>query len=389
MLAGGGDLNAHRALAATVATVEVLRAAVDVGCVDLAGDLGDGLRKAGDLEGAAEAYQTAITAGHEYARRGLVKVLDDRQVEAGCEGGSVPGWVLRDLFAHGHAELASGLLSDMLDRGKRSDLADEAGLVDDLEMARRLDLIERLAATGLSAARVKVDRQRVKATDDLDALIVEGVPGAREERAKRLLAAGDEPGLRTLAADGDRPARRQLAELLIARGRPADGARLLRDLLHSDGGSSIAAALDIGPRLVSVLVELGDEKTLRQLTDDGVSGVRRPLADYWLDREDADQLRRLAVSPDGYLRRRLVTLLERQGRYEEVEEMAEHSNAAHKAASRRRVTDADLPNLLQLVVLGEHGADRAVRKLIETQPDRAELRDLARYGLRPDGTIAT
>jgi hypothetical protein len=297
--------------------------------------------------------------------------------------------VLRKLFAYGHAELAGNLLSEAINLDERVDVLDGLWLIDDLVSAGRPDLIERLAALGLPAARIQLDKQRVAAADDLDTLADEGVPGAQEERAKRLLAAADETRLRELAAGGDRPAQRQLAELMIGQGRPEDGVQLLHDLLRRDGGGRLDAATDIGPRLVEVLVELGDEEALRDLTDEGLFGVQQPLADYWFDQDDAEQLRRLAVSPDGYIRRRFVTVLERQGRYEEVEEMADRSAAAHKAAGRQRVAEADFPELLRLVVLGEYAAERAVRDLIEQQPERADLCNLARYGLCPDGTIAT
>lgn len=362
-------------------------------------ELGDLLLKSGDTDRAIEEYETALRAGHEHARRALARALLsagrlDKAIEAVApKGTTVPWWFIHQVFQAGNPGRACALVEAALEARTEPDALDAPQIVDHLEQAHRRDLVARLAATGHRPAIQFLDSERVENCDEteLAALVDSGTAGAREERARRLLDAQDETVLRRLADQGDWHAQRQLAELLAARGELGEAIRLLGDLASSEDrdGPPFGAAEDVGPRLVELIVQTGDETALAALVEDCVPGTRRPLAAHWHRTGRLDELRRLAQSPDGFVRRRLVDLLDRADRQSELAVLARRSSAAHKHVGKRRVDNADLPELLRLVVTGDSFARRALHKLIDEPAGRIDVTVIRHHGLRPDGTVAS
>ncbi len=344
--ADAGDGDAARQLAELLAArgdldraVQVLRARADADDEAAARQLAALLAARGDLEG----LRARADTGDEYAARRLAELLAERgdldelraRADTGDEFavGRLPGLLIklgaRDeglqmLSARANAG-ARAVARRLAERGDldglraRADTGDEyaatqlAGLLiklGDLEGLRaRADTGDRYAAARLAellARRGDLDGLRARAdTGD----------GAAARRLAELLAArGDVDGLRARADTGDGAAARRLAELLAARGDMDGGLQILR--ARADTGDEYAAM-----RLAGLLAARGDLDGLRARADTGDGAAAWRLAGLLATRGDLEGLRAQVDAGDEYAVGRLPGLLIKQGRREEAEQL--------------------------------------------------------------------
>ena len=270
--------------------IPLYRHAADAGDAGAAFRLARLLADCGDLDGAMQALRTRATADKGVTLGELIDLLEER--------GNLDGLRARADAGDGHA--AARLVRMLADRGD---------------------------------------------ADGLRHLAVAGHPRAASELARMLANRGDLDGavqvLRTRANRGDTHAALRLATLLANRG-DFDGALQARRILaHSDNlrTSSLVALLptdhdagalraraDVGDtraasELADLLADRGDADGLRELADAGNRNASDLLADLLADRNDADGLRDLAVAGQGNVAWRLADLIAKQGRGEEAEQL--------------------------------------------------------------------
>ncbi len=271
-----------------------------------AADAGDGpaaLRLAvllagrGDLDGAAQVWRAQADAGDLFA-----------------------AWRLADLLA-GHGDV-DGLRAraDAGDRAAARKLADLLAGRGDLDGAGQV-WRARADAGDLFAAR-KLARLLAKAgeSDGLRARADAGDLFAARELARLLAGAGDPDGAgqvwRARAGTGDMDATWELARLLARRGDLKGAAQVWR--AQADAGDWCAAR-----ELARLLAEAGDLDGLRALADAGdIMDALWRLADLLAERGDLDGLRAVADAGNGWvISERLAGLLIKQGRGEEAEQL--------------------------------------------------------------------
>ena len=206
-----------------------------------------------------------------------------------------------------------------------------------------LDGLRFLASAGITRAAIQLaDRGDA---DGLQALANDGDSRAALRLARRQANRGDLDGaaqiMRTQAGRGGIRGTLTLATWLADRG-DLDGAAQVRQALANDddwrtarhaywgAGRSDADELraqadagdgDAGDRLADLLANRGDADGLRDLADAGNRNAGDRLADLLADRGDADGLRDLAVAGQGNVAWRLADLMAKQGRGEEAEQL--------------------------------------------------------------------
>jgi hypothetical protein len=341
-----------------------LRSRADAGDQDAAVRLAGLLAERGDLDG----LRARADAGDRIAARRLADLLAIR----GDLDGAVQILRVGAEVGDGHAAVR---LADLL--AIRGDL-DEA-----------VQILRAQAEDGNSAAARRL-ADLLAERGDLDGLQARADAGdqdAAQMLARLLPEPGDVDGLRARADAGDQAAARRLAGLL-AEGGDLDGLRA-----RADAGDEDAAQV-----LVGLLTERGDLDEAVQIlraqaeAGDGHAAVRLAelLADLLAERGDVDGLRARADAGDQAAVERLADLLVERGDLDELRARADHGD--QRAA--RRLTwllaeRGDVDGLRARAEIGDQDAARMLADLLIEQGRREEAERLRRFGLNPNGSIAS
>ncbi len=309
-------------------------------------------------------YRRAAEAGEEKAaarlagqlvRRGDVEELRAR-ADAGDEKAA---WWLADLLAErrdldGAIQLLRAQ-ADADDEKAASRLATLLGQRGDLaELRARADAGDQSAAEQLAVLLAR--------RGDLDEAkqLLRPYADAGDEQAAWLLAyllaqRGHLEELRAPADAGDEKAAWRVAELLAARGDP-DGAKQILRARAAVGDQQAAF------QLARLLVRRGDLAELRARVDDGDEKAAEQLAELLAQRGDLDGLRARADAGDWHAARELAGLLAQRG---------------------------DLDGLRARADAGDSHAAPPLVDLLIKQGRNEEAERLRRFGLNPDGSIAS
>jgi hypothetical protein len=347
--ADSGDENAAARLAGLLAErgdLDELRARADAGDGATAAQLADLLAERGDLYGAKQMLLAHADAGDQDAAH-LVNLLTwlgylvgpPEILQAHSDAGD------QDAYA-----LMAGLLARQWDRDLR-------GWAD----TGNWDAAELLAEQG------NLDELRTRA---------DAGDGAAAARIARLLAErGDLDELRGRAGAGDQNAAARLAGLLAERG-DLDELRA-----RADAGNWNAAA-----ELARLLAERGDLDELRARADAGDGAAARWLAGLLAERGDLDELRGRADAGDWFA---AVQLAER-GDLNKLRARADAGDgAAARWLARLLAERGDLDELRARAVVGDDQAAPLLAELLIKQGRIEEAERLHRFGLYPDGSIAS
>ena len=397
---------------------QVLRPWAEKGNRDAAWLLADLLKDRADLDGAAQVLRPWADKGDEDAARRLAGLLKDR--------GDLDGLRAR---ADAGDRYAAGQLADMLaGRGDIDGLRARAGAGDRYAARQLADLLrERNDLDGAAQVLRPLagsDRDAawrlaalLKKRGDLDGAVQVLRPwaDARDEDAAWLLAGlleerGDLDGLRARADAGDRDAAGRLADVLARRG-DLDGLRA-----RADAGDRDAAG-----RLADLLARRGDLDELRARADAGGERAAWLLAALLEQRGDLDGLRARADAGDRDATGRLTGLLKERGDLDgAVQVLRPWADAGDRDAARRLAgllkERGDLDGLRARADAGDENAAWLLAGLLEERGDldglraRADAGDgdvrrlarvltkqgrneeaarLRRFGLNPDGSIAS
>jgi len=312
--------------------LEELRARVDAGDGDSADQLAAVLAQRGDVE----ELRARADAGDEKAAWWLADLLAERRDLDGA---------IQLLRAQADAddEKAASRLATLL--GQRGDVA---------ELRARADAGDQSAAEQLAVLLAR--------RGDLDEAkqLLRPYADAGDEQAAWLLAyllaqRGHLEELRARADAGDEKAAWRVAELLAARGDP-DGAKQILRARAAVGDQQAAF------QLARLLVRRGDLAELRARVDDGDEKAAEQLAELLAQRGDLDGLRARADAGDWHAARELAGLLAQRG---------------------------DLDGLRARADAGDSHAAPPLVDLLIKQGRNEEAERLRRFGLNPDGSIAS
>ena len=400
--------------------IPLYRYAADAGDWYAAIRLADLLTKRGDLDGVVQVLRACADAGDRYAAGRLADLLKERgdldELRTRADAGD------RD---------AAGPLADLLkERGDldelrtRADAGDEAaairlafllaerGYLDEATQILRAsadagDPDAAMPLAGLLAWRGDLDELRARA----DA----GDGSAAERLADLLKERGDLEELRTRADAGDGYCAWELAGLLAEHGDLDEAIQVMR--ARADAGEE-RAAMDLawllakrggldelrtradagdGPaasQLIGLLAKRGDLDELRTRADAGDGPAAGPLADLLKERGDLDELRTRADAGDGPAAGRLADLLKERGGPDEATEIlrARADAGDGDAASQLAWLLAwrgHLDELRARTDAGDGDAAGQLDGLLIRQGRREEAERLRRFGLNPDGSIAS
>ena len=217
------------------------------------------LVKSGDRDGAARVLAAMAHIGDWAAGRGN---LDELRARLDADGGFAAWQRATELAEHGHLKKAIKILRARADGG---------------DQAAAWRLADLLAEQG--------DLEGLRARADVDHLY------AAVRLADLLAEQGDLEGLRARADVDHLYAAVRLADLLAEQG-DLEGLRA-----RADAGDQAAAS-----KLADLLAERGDLEALRARADAGDEYVGGPLTDLLTKQgrgEEAEQLRRFGLNPDG------------------------------------------------------------------------------------------
>ena len=391
--ADAGDRAAAGRLAELLAErgdLDQLRAQADAGDVEAVYRLAELLERRGDLVGAEQILRAQAGAGDEWVT-----------------------WRLADLLAR-HGDL------DQL--RARADAGDDAAaqrLAELLAEQEDLDGLHTLVKAGNKWAAGPLAELLAKRRD-LDGLraMVEGGNRTATVQLTRLLAErgdldGAEQILRARADAGDSTATQLLARVLAGSGDLKGAVHLLRTRAGADD-----AALQLAELLADVLAAQGDLEGLRARADAGDGTAARRLAKLLAERKDLDGLRARADAGDEEAAYQLANLLAVQGdldglraqvgvgNLQAVIQMADllaerrdldglraRADAGDWLAAgqlaRLLVERGDLDELRARVDAGDGIAARRLADLFAKLGLGEEAKRLRRFGLNPDGSIAS
>ena len=265
-----------------------LRARADAGDSDAASQLADRLARRGDLDGATQVLRDRADAGDSGAACQLALLL--------AEGGDLDG--LRDRADAGDWYAADRLALLLTEADEPDELGAWAYAGGDRDAAWRLALVQEWRG-------------------DLDGLRDRADAGDRyaADRLARVLAKrGDLDGLRARADAGDTNAVLRLALWLEQRGDLDGAMQVLR--ARADAGDTDAAL-----RLTDLLEQRGDLDGLRDRADAGDDFAAFRLARVLVEGGDLEGLRARADVGDIYAAYQLPTLLTKQGRAQEADQL--------------------------------------------------------------------
>jgi hypothetical protein len=270
---------------------------------------------------------------------------------------------------------------------KRGDLDEAAQIV-----RTRDDRDEEAAmsSAGLQAAGGDLDRPRARA--DNGAALNAATRWLAYFRDRDAAVGPDElrvepdylDGLRARADNGDWAAARRLADLLAQRG-DLDGLRA-----RADNGDGAAAG-----QLADLLAERGNLDELRARADNGDGAAARQLADLLAERGDLDELRARADNGDRSAAGPLAGLLTRRGDLDGLRARADagEEDTAGWPLANLLAERGDLDGLRARTDAGDRYAAERLAGLLADQLIRQsrgeEVERLRRFGLNPDGSIAS
>ena len=322
--------------------LEELRARADAGDGAAAAELAGLLAERGDLE----ELRARANAGDGAAASRLDELARQGDLDRAAQ-------ILRARADAGDGAAAAELAGLQAERAERDDLHEA------LQILRAQDDALRLAWQGdLEELRARADAGDGAATelderDDPEELRAraDAGDGAATELAER----GDLDELRARADAGDGAAATELAGLLANRGEQDEAVQILR--ARADAGDKEAAQL-----LVGMLVVLGDREKLRDWADTGDEFAVVVLAGMLRAQGDVEELRARADAGDGAAASQLLGLLTDRG---------------------------DLDELGARAVAGDKEAAWYLARLLIEQGRGEEAERLRRFGLHPDGSIAS
>jgi predicted component of type VI protein secretion system len=401
--------------------IPLYRQAADAGNEAAAWQLAGLLDERGDLDGAVQVLRARADAGDGYAAGRLASLLAERGDLDGLRaradaGDEYAAWRLADLLAE---------RGDLDGLRARADAGDEAaawrlaGLLDERDdldgavqvLRARADAGDEYAAgrlAGLLAVRgdldgaVQILRARTDAGDgyaadqlafllrergDLDGLRARADAGdedAADQLAELLAQRGDLDELRARADAGDEAAADQLAGLLAQRGD--------LDELRARADASDGYAAD---QLADLLAQRGDldgaAQVLRARADAGDGAAAAQLAFLLRERGDLDGLRARADAGDGAAAGQLARLLYERGDLDGLRARADaDDDSAACWLAELRAQRGDLDELRARADAGDgYPLRRAWLLKLQGQDDEEEAERLRRYGLNPDGSIAS
>jgi thioredoxin-like negative regulator of GroEL len=378
-----GDRYAARELADLLAergdldgAAQVLRALADAGDGYGIIRLADLLKERGDLDEAAQVLRDQADAGNDYAALLLAELLKERgDLDEAVQVLRAPADAGTDYAARGLADMLAG----------RGDL-DEAVQVlrapahaGDLSAA--LQLADLLVERGDLDGAVQVLRARADAGD---------WPAAGR-LADLLKERGDLDGLRARADAGDDYAARGLADLLAERGDLDGAVQVLR--ARADAGD-LSAALRLADLLKECGVLDGAVQVLRARADAGDEYAALRLAHLLKERGDLDEavqvLRAWADAGDWAAAVQLARLLKERG---DLDGLRARADADDEYAARELADlleqRGDLDELRARADAGDPDAAGQLAGLLMKQGRREEAERLRRFGLNPDGSIAS
>jgi hypothetical protein len=334
-------------------------------------------------------YRTAADAGDGYAAYRLAELLaehgdlDELRARADAGDGHAAAYRLAELLAE-HGDLdelrARADAGDGYAAYRLAELLAERGDLD--ELRARADAGDAWAAHRLTTLptgreyldsavqlmRAQVDAGHATATlllarllaehgdlDELHARADAGDEWAAYVLAEMLAEHGDLDELRARANAGDGNAAVELARLLAEHGDLDSAVQLLRT--RADAGDATAAY-----QLAELLAERGDLDELRARADAGDGTAALRLAGLLAERGDLDELRARADADGGTAALRLAELLAERG---DLDELRARADAGDASAAR----------VLVHVLAGQGPIEEAER--------------LRRFGLNPDGSIAS
>jgi len=385
----GDEFAAYRLaeILAAAGDVEGLHARAAVGEEEAAARLAWAHIDAGDPRAAIEVFRVQADAGDRTAARRLAKHLEKL--------GDVDG--LRARADAGEAPAAVRLAGLLANAGDVDELRARAEAGDGYSACQYARL---LADSGDRPAAIAVLRP------------LAGFPGAADLLSEMLVDAGELPAAIDLFAAradaGDRSATVRLVGLLAQAGNveelraraKAGGAAVHRLAAVLAGGGNQREAIDVlrpwaddgdraaAARLADLLVEAGDITGLRARAEAGDHAAIARLVTVAVnagDRSTAIDLLRPRVAADDWFARRLATLLAEAGDVEELRVWADSGGRWAAAKLADLLAEAgDVEELRARVDAGDHQAAVALaRQLAFAGDDR-----LARFGFRPDGSIA-
>jgi hypothetical protein len=418
LLAGRGDLEEAEQILSTRAGAGHGAAAVQL--ADLLAERGDldGLRARADAGDRDAAFRLADLMAERGGRYELYEAEQVLRAPAGAGDGAAAVRLADLLAERGDLDEAEQVLrapAGAGDGGAAVRLADLLAELGDLDGLRaRADAGDRFTASLLAdllAERGDLDGLRARAdAGDWD---------AAWELAKLLTKRGDLDGLRARADAGDRVAASRLADLLAERGDLDEAEQVLRALAGAGDGHAalqlawrlakrgdldgaaqvLRAPTDAGDeaaarRLVDLLAERGDLDGLRARADAGYWPAAWKLADLLAERGDLDGLRARAGAEDKAAADRLAELLAERGDLDEAEQVLRSSADAGNWSAASRLAEllaerGDLDGLQTRVGAGDVYAAKQLPDLLIEQGRREEAERLHRFGLNPDGSIAS
>ncbi len=271
-------------------------------------------------------------------------------------------------------EDAAWRLADLLaERGDLDALRARADAGDGAAARRLADL---LAKRGDLDEAGQILRAAVDADDGAAALQLSGL----------LAEHGDLDELRARVDAGDWPASVRLADLLAERGDLEEAKQILRIWASTDfAGRWLAAML-----LDELLGRCGDVDELNTRADADDTWAVEVLADLLAERGDMDELRARADVGDWAASTRLADLLAQR---DDLEGLRARADAGDWFAAERLADllaeRGDLDGLRARVDVGDGPAASRLVDLLMKQGQCEEARRLRRFGLNPDGSIAS
>ena len=355
--------------------IPLYRRAADTDDAGAAAALAELLARRGGLEEAEQVLRPLADAGHWVAALTLTNLL----------------------ARHGDLDGAEQVLRAAAEVGVRAAASQLAGL---LAQRGDLDGLRGRARAGDGAAAVALAgllarRGRPEELEEAEQVLRPHI-GVGDEAAVRELASlqvsqlalhGDLDALRDRADAGDETAAVALADLLIEHDDLQKAEQVLRP--HADAGAGIAAA-----RLADLLEDRGDLDGLRERADAGDGVAAEQLADLLAERGDLEeaeqQWRARADVGDGASAERLAELLAARGDLSGLRERADAGDTAAAWELARLLADReDLDGLLGRVAAGDTAAAEPLINLLTRQDRGEEAERLRRFGLNPDGSIAS
>jgi hypothetical protein len=370
-----------------------LRAQADAGDAEAAYQLADLLEQHGEVDEALQVLRAYPGADDGWGDWHLARLL--------ARQGDLPR--LQAEAAVGNTAAAAAMAELMTERGDLTGLQnlltgeqqrENHPLIDLLTARNDLDGLRALASDGSRLATLELIRLLAERGELAEATaLLQARSAAGDSVATAMLA-------RRLAATGQYEEMKQAVEVLRTQAPREDLAEhmadLLADLLVSGGdldGLRARAAAGDGPaarRLAALLAEQEDIDGLQALAQAGNQWADQPLVKLLTDRGDMDGLREQSKAGSLSAMFALTDLLGRRGDIDELRAQADAGdwNAAGHLAGLL-TGQGDLSELLARTRKGDNIAARQVPGLLAKLDRDEDAERVCRFGLAPDGSIAS